>query len=126
MGHRLPGFLHGVEVGHVGHGAAGVEVGEDHLLMVTREDVGRLGHEVDATEHDVGGVVLVGGLPGEAEGVSPGVGPTHHLVALVVVTEDEQTWAERGLGRADPRLEILWRGHGVQVRERSLEPKHMD
>ena len=29
-----------VEVGHVGHGAAGVEVGEDHLLVVGGEDIG--------------------------------------------------------------------------------------
>ena len=47
--------------------------------------------------------VLVGGEAGEAEGVAPGVGPAHDLVALVVVAEDDEPLAERGAGRADPR-----------------------
>ena len=101
-GQGLPRLLDRVEVGHVGHGAAGVEVGEDHRLVVAGEDVGRLGHEVDAAEHDVLGR-RVGGQAGQAEGVAPGVGPAHDLVALVVVAEDEEPVAERGLGRADPR-----------------------
>ena len=60
---RLPGLLDLVDVGHVGHRAAGVEVGEDHLLVVAGEDVGRLGHEVHAAEHDVVGLVVVRGEP---------------------------------------------------------------
>ena len=62
-GERLPGLLDLVEVGHVGHRAAGVQVGEDHLLVVAGEDVGRLGHEVHAAEHDVLGL---GPAPGPA------------------------------------------------------------
>ena len=50
---RVPRLLDLVDVGHVGHRAAGVEVGEDHLLVVGGEHVGRLGHEVDAAEDDV-------------------------------------------------------------------------
>ncbi len=41
---------------HVGHRAAGGEVGQDHRLLVARQDVGRLGHEVHAAEDDVGRV----------------------------------------------------------------------
>ena len=33
LGELLPGLLHRLEVGHVGHRAAGVEVGQDHLLV---------------------------------------------------------------------------------------------
>ena len=51
-GQLLPGLLHLVDVGHVGHGAAGVEVGQEHPLVVPGQDVGRLGHEVDAAEDD--------------------------------------------------------------------------
>ena len=51
----LPGLLDRVEVGHVGHGAAGVEVGKDHLLVGRGQDVGGLGHEVDpAEDHELG------------------------------------------------------------------------
>ena len=43
--------------GHVGHRAAGVQVGEDDPLVVAGEHVGGLGHEVHAAEDDVGGLV---------------------------------------------------------------------
>ena len=52
----LPAVGDGVEVGHVGHGAAGGEVGEDDGLVGTGEDVGGFGHEVDAAEDDGFGV----------------------------------------------------------------------
>ena len=94
-GQVLPGLLDLVDVGHVGHGAAGVEVGEHDLLVVAGQDVGRLGHEVDAAEDDELGVGLAGGQAGEPEGVAPGVGPAHDVVALVVVAEDEEPGAER-------------------------------
>ncbi len=38
--------------------------------------------------------VLVGGEAGEPEGVAAGVGPANHLVALVVVAEDDDPVAE--------------------------------
>ena len=53
-GQGLPALLDLVDVGHVGHRTAGVQVGEDDPLVGAGEDVGRLGHEVDAAEHDVG------------------------------------------------------------------------
>ena len=95
VGERVPALLDLVDVGHVGHRAAGVEVGEDHPLVVAGEDVGRLGHEVHAAEHDVGGLVVVGGEAGELERVAAGVGPLDDLVALVVVAEDQEPVAER-------------------------------
>ena len=55
-GELLPGLLDRVDVGHVGHRAAGVQVGQDDLLVVAGEHVGGLGHEVHAAEHDVVGL----------------------------------------------------------------------
>ena len=52
----FPAVGDGVEVGHVGHGAAGGEVGEDDGLVGAGEHVGGLGHEVDAAEDDGFGV----------------------------------------------------------------------
>ena len=112
VGQRLPGLLHRVDVGHVGHRAAGVEVGEDHLLVGPGEDVGRLGHEVDAAEHDELGLGLVGGDAGQPEGVAPGVGPGHHLVALVVVAEDDQP-RTRASALARPIHAASWSGSAV-------------
>ena len=57
-----PGDLELVGIGHVGHRAAGGEVGQDHLLVRRGEDVGALGHEMDAAEDDEVGVAVLGEL----------------------------------------------------------------
>ncbi len=124
-GHLVPGLFDLVEMGHVGHGAARVEVGEDDPLVGAGEHVGRLGHEVDAAEDDVGGEVVVGGEAGEEERVPDHVGPANHLVALVVVTEDHQTLTERVFGGGNPIDEVILGREGVFVRERSLESQHV-
>ena len=121
---RVPRLFDRVDVGHVGHRAAGVQVGEDHLLVVAGEHVGRLGHEVHATEHDELGVGTLLGEHREPERVAPGVGPAHHLVALVVVAEDEEAVAEGGLGRADALREVVGVGTGVALRQRALDAQH--
>ena len=90
------------ERGHVGHRAAGREVGQDHLLVVGGEDVGALGHEVHAAEDDVLRVRAGRGLPGQLERVAGHVGELDDLVALVVVAEHEDPVAERRLGRRGP------------------------
>ena len=48
----LPADLELIDRGHVGHRAAGGQVRQDHLLVRRAEDVGALGHEVDAAEDD--------------------------------------------------------------------------
>ena len=120
----LPRFFDLVDVGHVGHRAAGVEVGEDHPLVVAGEHVGRFGHEVHTAEHDVGGLVVVRREAGQLERVADLVGPADHLVALVVVAEDHEPIPECELGRRDPRDELVRGREGVAVRQRSLETKH--
>ena len=97
---------------HVRHRAAGREVGEDHGLVVTREDVGRLGHEVHPAEDDPRRVRPRGGLLGELERVTGDVGELDDLVALVVVTEDEDLVAEGLLGRAGTSDQVGVRGGG--------------
>ena len=77
--------------------------------MVGGQHVGRFGHEVHAAEHDVGRAVVVSGEPGELEGVADRVGPTDHLVPLVVVTEDHQSVSERVLRGRDARGELCIR-----------------
>ena len=67
----------------------------------------------------------VGRQPRQPEGVAPGVGPAHDLVPLVVVAEDEQPIAERGLGRADPRRPARPGWPPCSARERRLEPEHV-
>ena len=59
------------------------------------EDVGALRHEVHAAEHDVVGVGTRRDLPGQAEGVAGVIGELDHLVALIVMTENDQPAAER-------------------------------
>ena len=121
---RLPGLLHLVDVGHVGHRAAGVEVGQDHLLVGSSEDVGGLGHEVHAAEDDVVGLRTLLGEHRQAVAVATGVGPADDLVALVVMSEDEHTLAERGFGGRDPRVELFVGRAGVALVDGALEPEH--
>src|ERR1017187_8151267 len=49
----LPGVFHLRNLGHVGHGAAGIQVGEYDRLSGTRQNVGAFRHEVHAAEDDV-------------------------------------------------------------------------
>ena len=72
---------------HVRHRAAGRGVGDEHGLARV-EDGGRLGHEVDAAEHDHVRLHR-GGLARELERVAREVCDVLHLVALVVVGEDD-------------------------------------
>jgi hypothetical protein len=65
--------------------------------VVAGEDVGRLGHEVHAAEHDDVGLGALLGQDRQPVGVAAGVGPTDHVVSLVVVPEYEQPVAERRL-----------------------------
>ncbi len=93
--------------------------------MVAREDVGGLGHEVHAAEHDVLGLLLLLSENGQPVAVAPGVDPAHDLIALVVVPEDEQPLPERRLRGGDPFLELLEGCVGVALVELSLQSQHV-
>ena len=80
----VPGGVDVLGLGHVGHRAAGREVGQHHGLVGPGEDVGALGHEVHAAEQDVVGLGPVGGLAGQLERVAADVREADHVVALIV------------------------------------------
>ena len=63
------------------------------MLIVGREDVSRLRHEVDAAKHDVLGLGF-SGLLAEHERITEEIGVHDDAVALVVVAQDEQVLAE--------------------------------
>ena len=116
----LPALLDARLVGHVGHRAARGEVRQDHVLLGRAREVGGLGHEVHAAEHD--GLGIGPGLRRvrELEGVADEVGVLHDLVALVEVAEDDDAVAERRLRRADAvvQLGVV----GLAVRGGQLRP----
>ncbi len=100
LGQHVPALRDLLGRRHVGHGAAGGEVGQDDLLVVGGQDVRRLGHEVHTAEDDVLGLRARGRVPGQLEGVTRDVRELDDLVTLVVVAEDEDLVAEPGLGGA--------------------------
>ena len=92
-----PAHLELLGVHHVGHRAAGGQVRQDHLLVVGAQHVGALGHEVHAAEDDELGLGVLADLLRELVRVAGVVGELDDLVALVVMSEDD----ERD-GRASP------------------------
>ncbi len=112
VGQHVPALGDLLGGGHVGHRTAGREVRQDDLLGVAGEDVRGLGHEVHAAEDDVLGLGAGGRVARELEGVAGDVGELDHLVALVVVAEDEDAVAERGLGRPGALDEVRVGGRG--------------
>ena len=108
----------------LGEAAAGALVGDQHGLVVG-EDLRRLGHEVDAAEHDRRRLGL-GGDAGQPERVADVVGDLLDLGQLVVVGQDHGV-ALAGRARAParpspgqrlveprPRLPERLDGHGAQ------------
>jgi hypothetical protein len=102
-----PAELELLGIGHVGHRAAGREVRQDHLLMRRAQDVGALGHEVHAAEHDEVGLGVGRHALGQLVRVAGVVGELDDLVALVVVAEDDEASAERGAGGGDAGVHDL-------------------
>ena len=100
----LPAIGDRIEVGHIGHGAACGEIRQDDGLVGAREHVGGLGHEVHAAEDDGLGLGASPGGVRELEGVADEVRVLDHLVALIEVAQDNETFAlappsQRGCGR---------------------------
>ena len=108
---HVPGVLDLLQARHVGHRAAGREVGQDYLLVLGGEDVGRLGHEVHTAENDVRRIRAGRRLARQRERVTGDVGELDDLVALVVVAEHEQPIAQSSLGQSGP-LHQVWVGRG--------------
>ena len=91
------------QIGHVGHRAAGCEVGKNGRLMRSGHDVGDFGHEMNAAENDVFGI----GLRSEArqlQRIAGQVGMLVNIGALVVVAKNDRFFAELGASDADALL----------------------
>ena len=116
-GQALPGLLDILHDRHVGHRAAGLEVGKDHGLPRLPEDIGRLGHEVHAAEHDELGLGAARRKLGELEGVAAEVSELDHALALVMVPEDHGAAPQRPLGGPGALADLCGGERGV-LRER--------
>ena len=103
---RLPAGFDLGDFGHIGHGTAGVEVGQNHLLAVVAQHVGALGHKMYAAEDDELGRGF-GGDFGELVAVAGGVCEADHFVALVVMAQQDGGRAQLGASLGDARI------HGV-------------
>ena len=86
--------------------------------MRAAEHVGALGHEVHAAEDDELGVRVLADLAGELVGIADVVGELDHFVALIVVAEDDEPAAERGLGRGDAAIHLLVGQAEIALRQR--------
>ena len=118
LGELAPGDLELIAGGHVGHRAAGGEIGQDDFLVRRAQDVGALGHEVDAAEDDELRLAARGDGARELQRVADEVGELDHFVALIVVAEDHEPIAERPLGGGDPRVHLVVGQAQVRLRER--------
>jgi hypothetical protein len=96
----LPAIFDLSDLGHVGHGTAGVQIGENGYLAGTAQHVGAFGHEMHAAKDDVlaGGF---GGFLGEFVRVSAEIGEADYFIALVVVAEDYAFAAQSLAGGGD-------------------------
>ena len=96
-----------------------------HLLVRAAEDVGALGHEVHAAEHDEVGAVLPRGVLRELQRVAGVVGELDDLVALIVMAEDDHAVAERAPRRGDADVHLGVGQTEVRIRQRLplVEPR---
>ena len=92
--------------------------------MWRREDVGGLRHEVHAAEDDVLRLRPGGGELSELERITGVVRVADHLVALVVMAENDQPLAQRAAGGDDPRLDVLGGGGDRKRGLRHRRPSH--
>jgi len=89
-----PAVLDLADLRHIRHGASGRQVRKDHLLVIARQDVGALRHEVHAAENDELCLWSCGGLLGELKRIPRDIGELNDLVTLIVMTQDEEPVAQ--------------------------------
>ena len=92
-----PAHLELLWIRHVGHRAAGGQVGQNHLLVRRGMNIGAFGHEVNAAEDDEVGVGVTTHLLGQLVRVPSVVGELDDLVALVVMTQYDEAPTQSGL-----------------------------
>ena len=102
----VPAHLELLGIGHVRHRASGREIRQDHLLTIAAQDIGALGHEMDAAKYDELGLRVPTDLLSELVRVAGVVGELDDLIPLIVMAEDDQPAAERNSGGRDARIHV--------------------
>ncbi len=97
---RIPAIFDLADLGHVGHRAACVQVRQNHLLPWAAKDVGGLRHKVHAAEDHVLRVGPCCNLR-ELVTVASDVGKPNHLIALVVMAQQNDVGSQFGASRGD-------------------------
>ena len=115
----IPGVFNLMDAGHVGHRAAGGEVGEydanslavafGQFLGAVPEDVGRFGHEVDSAKRDVPTLAAVGSHLAELIAIAGEVRECDHLILLIMVTQNQQFWPQFVADGLDALLQLVVR-----------------
>src|SRR5215472_1023761 len=96
------------DVGHIRHGAACVEVREHYDLVFAAENVRAFSHEMNAAEDDVAGIGFRG-LEREFEGIAAKIGEFDDLIALVMVAEDDDVFAQAVFGGGNALIQgVVW------------------
>src|SRR5262249_50839413 len=90
----VPAGFHLVDFCHVRHGTAGTQVRKYDSLMRRAEDICALRHKMDATEHDEFCLFLLTRPGRQLEGIAAEVGKLNDIIALVVVTQNDQPLAQ--------------------------------
>src|SRR5258708_1129955 len=115
----VPAAFDLANLGHVRHGASGVEIGQDDLLAFVSENVRALGHEVDTAEDNVFRV-SARALLGKFVGITTKVGEANDLVALVVMAKDESAGSEHTTRRRDAGVHGVLGEHQIVFEAASL------
>jgi len=98
--HLSPRVLNLADPGHIRHGTARGHVGKDDRLVVRRQNVRAFCHEVHAAKDDELGVGAVCRVACQLERVAGHVGKLNDLIALIVVSQDENALSQGLLGYA--------------------------
>src|SRR6267378_3836137 len=110
-----PASFHLADVGHIGHGAAGIDVGKNNGLVLAAENVRAFGHEVHAAENDIAAFGL-GGLEGELEGVTAKIGELEDFVAMVMMAQNHDIAVKAGLRGCDAIVQGIVRHEEVRIK----------
>ena len=92
------------------------------MLIVSRQDIRRFRHEVDAAEHNPLRLLRCCRLFGQQIGVASEIGELDNIVALIVVTEHRYLGA-KFLPRVPNSILNMLRGHS-KIASRHLLPPH--
>ena len=99
----FPAAFYLADLRHIGHGAAGIEIGQDDLLAIVGQNVRALSHEMDTAENDVFGAGTRRFLR-QFVRVAAKVGKPNDFVALIMVPQHHDASAQFTTGRGNPRV----------------------